>query len=211
MLHFKKRLARLEKDFEYYQHIAFSHGKKKSNHVNNLDQSTYIKTNNLLNCTMNYRQLPQVDIQMLDIYKQLKFDNLNGGVWKQGWNISYNEKEWTNKEKLIVYIVPHSHNDPGWLNTFEKYYKYQTRGILDNMVPKLASDKRKKFIWAEISFFKLWWDDQSQSTRETVKQLVHNGQLEMVAGGYVMPDESVSHWSAQLMQLTEGHQWYAVL
>lgn len=46
-----------------------------------------------------------------------------------------------------------------------------------------------------------------QSVQDTVKQLIRDGQLEIVAGGWVMPDESVSHWMAQLTQLTEGHQW----
>ena len=161
-------------------------------------------------CTVNFKQAPEVDVQMLEIYKQLKFDNPNGGVWTQGWNINYDEKQWNPDKKLRVFIVPHSHNDPGWLNTFEKYYAYQTQGILNNLVTKLSEDSRRKFIWAEISYFKLWWDEQSQPTRDVVKRLVHDGQLEIVAGGYVMPDESVSHWMAQLTQLTVGHQWFVI-
>ncbi|XP_014204163.1 alpha-mannosidase 2 [Copidosoma floridanum] len=209
-LHFENRLLELENKFKNHHHEAASQVKKKRNgETAELDDSTglHMKSGEPSECTVNFRQLPEVDIQMLDIYNQLKFDNPDGGSWKQGWDIRYNEREWSSKDKLQVFVVPHSHNDPGWLNTFEKYYSYQTQGVLDNMVHKLASDSRKKFIWAEISYLKLWWDDQSQATRETVKQLVHDGQLEIVAGGYVMPDEAVSHWMAQLTQLTEGHQW----
>lgn len=53
----------------------------------------------------------------------------------------------------------------------------------------------------------MWWDEQSMATKDLVKNLIHEGQLEIVSGGWVMPDESVSHWMAQLTQLTEGHQW----
>jgi len=51
---------------------------------------------------------------MLDIYEIMKFDNPDGGVWKQGWSIQYDRDKITKNQKLHVIVVPHSHTDPGW-------------------------------------------------------------------------------------------------
>lgn len=49
---------------------------------------------------------------MLDIVEEIPFDNPNGGVWKQGFEISYSLEDYGD-ETLNVFVVPHSHNDPG--------------------------------------------------------------------------------------------------
>ncbi|XP_040536300.1 alpha-mannosidase 2x isoform X1 [Gallus gallus] len=146
------------------------------------------------------------DLQMLAVYSLLPFDNQDGGVWKQGFDITYEPSEW-DAEPLQVFVVPHSHNDPGWIKTFDKYYYDQTQHILNSMVLKMQEDPRRRFIWSEISFFSKWWDNISAQKRAAVRRLVGNGQLEMVTGGWVMPDEANSHYFAMIDQLIEGHQW----
>ncbi|XP_018334148.1 alpha-mannosidase 2-like isoform X2 [Agrilus planipennis] len=150
---------------------------------------------------------PASDIQMLELYKQIKFDNKDGGVWKQGWNIKLNNSRWNQQRKLNVFVVPHSHNDPGWKLTIDEYYEDYTNSILNNIVAKLKEDSRRKFIWAEISYFSMWWNDISNQKRESVKQLLKQNQLEIVTGGWVMNDEANSNWLSIVHQLSEGHQW----
>uniref|UniRef100_A0A670YQZ9 mannosyl-oligosaccharide 1,3-1,6-alpha-mannosidase n=1 Tax=Pseudonaja textilis TaxID=8673 RepID=A0A670YQZ9_PSETE len=144
--------------------------------------------------------------QMLAVSALLPYDNQDGGAWKQGFEITYEPHEW-DAQPLQVFVVPHSHNDPGWIKTFDKYYVDQTQHILNNMVLKLQEDPRRRFIWSEISFFSKWWDNISSQKQAAVRRLIGNGQLEMATGGWVMPDEANSHYFAMIDQLIEGHQW----
>ncbi|CDP02168.1 unnamed protein product [Coffea canephora] len=147
-----------------------------------------------------------VDITTKDLYDKIQFLDKDGGAWKQGWKVTYKGNEWDN-EKLKIFVVPHSHNDPGWRLTVEEYYDRQSRHILDTIVETLSKDSRRKFIWEEMSYLERWWRDASDTKRESFINLVKNGQLEIVGGGWVMNDEANSHYFAILEQITEGNMW----
>lgn len=147
-----------------------------------------------------------VDLTTRDLYDKIEFLDIDGGPWTQGWKVKYEGNEW-DTERLKVFVVPHSHNDPGWKLTVEEYYERQSRHILDTIVESLSKDSRRKFIWEEMSYLERWWRDATDSKREGFVKLVKNGQLEIVGGGWVMNDEANSHYFAIIEQIMEGNMW----
>ncbi|GBG76573.1 hypothetical protein CBR_g22453 [Chara braunii] len=106
----------------------------------------------------------------LQLMEEIPFLNEPGGVWTQGWELNYSGNEW-NEEKLKVFIVPHSHNDPGWIQTFRKYYESKTRLILNNIVAALKQDRQRRFIWMETSFLREWWEESTLQARRDLQSL----------------------------------------
>ncbi|KAL4238395.1 hypothetical protein ACF0H5_003104 [Mactra antiquata] len=112
-----------------------------------------------------------------------------------------------NLPRLNVIILPFTHVDPGWLSTVDEYYMRQVKIILDSMVRKLHLYPDMTFIWAEIVFLSKWWNLQTEIIKQQVQDLVKSGRLEIVSGGWVMPDEASTHYVSVIDQLIEGHQW----
>ena len=66
---------------------------------------------------------------MENVFDRIPFDNPTGGVWKQGFEITYSMDSY-HQEPLQVFVVPHSHNDPGDLGEgrgVEHYLCYRKR------------------------------------------------------------------------------------
>lgn len=133
---------------------------------------------------------------------------LRGNFWNESFDLrSKMQSKNQNVPPLKVFILNHSHNDPGWLMTFQQYFDKLTKKILDLLVEKLIEKKDMKFVWSEISFLDLWWKQASDEQKNTFKKLVHDRRIEIMTGGWVMTDEATSHFHAMLDQLIEGHQW----
>ncbi|XP_015893890.3 probable alpha-mannosidase At5g13980 isoform X2 [Ziziphus jujuba] len=127
----------------------------------------------------------------------------------------YNTSQTIVPGKLNVHLVPHTHDDVGWLKTVDQYYVGSNNSIqgacvqnvLDSLIPALVADKNRKFIYVEQAFFQRWWRDQSDIVQNVVKQLVNSGQLEFINGGMCMHDEATTHYIDMIDQTTLGHQF----
>lgn len=113
---------------------------------------------------------------------------------------------------LNVHLVPHTHDDVGWLKTVDQYYygsrsRIQKAGvqyILDSVVQSLLSDPEKRFIYVESAFFFKWWKEQKPELREQVRQLVNEGRLEFIGGAWSMNDEATTHYQSIIDQFAWG-------
>ncbi|EGC28973.1 hypothetical protein DICPUDRAFT_99980 [Dictyostelium purpureum] len=113
----------------------------------------------------------------------------------------------SNDDGYTIYVLPHSHCDHGWLSSLDEYYHGTVKYIISSFINELKNDEKKTFNWAEVGFFRRWYESSSDSTKELVKKLINNGQLDFVTGGYVQNDEASADLDDIIEQMTQGHLW----
>lgn len=85
-------------------------------------------------------------------------------------------------EPLTIHLVPHTHDDIGWLKTIDEYYSgtdmsiaiANVSKILDTVIDALLLDESRVFTYVEMKFFSMWFYRQSETRQEQVRQLVKN-------------------------------------
>jgi hypothetical protein len=108
---------------------------------------------------------------------------------------------------LVAYVVPHSHDDPGWLKTSDDYYTQNVEAILTSVTQALLKNPNRTFTQVEIVYFSRWWAAQTNATQASVRQLVAEQRLDFSLGGWVMGDEGTTLEASDIDQMTEGMLW----
>lgn len=110
------------------------------------------------------------NISLVDLRLKNKYDLGAGGDYILPTLIPGREYG-SNIQPLKVIIMPHSHNDAGWLRTLEEYYVYTTKNILNNMVDKLRLYPNMTFVWAEAVFLNIWWNELEDDMKVQVQYM----------------------------------------
>lgn len=142
----------------------------------------------------------------------------SGNCIKKSENSCYNSYNNCNlgiDGMINVHIVPHTHDDVGWLKTVDQYYygsntSQQRAGvqyILDSVVDELIRDASKRFVYVEIAFFWRWWNEQDDNVKQSVRKLVSEGRLEFIIGGWCMNDEASTYYQDIIDQQTLGFEF----
>lgn len=58
-----------------------------------------------------------------------------------------------------------------------------------------------------MKFLSMWWDLQGEEMKAKMKRLVHNGQLELVSGGWSMHDEACPTFEEMIDNMMKGHRF----
>ncbi|KAH8283700.1 hypothetical protein KR018_012603 [Drosophila ironensis] len=118
----------------------------------------------------------------------------------------------TKPNMINIHLVPHSHDDVGWLKTVDQYFyghknNIQHAGvqyIIDTVVSELVKNPDRRFIQVETSFFAKWWAEQSETGKEIVKKLVNEGRLQFTNGAWSMNDEAAVNYQSVIDQFALG-------
>ena len=106
-----------------------------------------------------------------------------------------------------IFLVPHTHDDVGWLYTPAGYFNRSVSHILDSVTADLSANPSHRFIWSEIKWIEMWWPHQNETTKRQFKRLVANGQLEFVGAGWSQHDEVTPSYRDMVANTQAGHEY----
>ena len=86
----------------------------------------------------------------------------------------------------------------GWLKTVDEYRSgdnsaaqaASVENVYDGVIDELAKDPKRRFCFAEISYFSVWYDRLSQDKKKTIKEIIKTHQIDFVNGGWSANDEA---------------------
>lgn len=118
-------------------------------------------------------------------------------------------------EKLIVHIIPHSHNALAHLKTNDEYYygtnqkveKATVYLVIDSILDELASRPNLKFSWADLKFFQMWYKSSKKERKDLVKKFVKEGRFEFLTGGTSINDDVCPTFDGMLINFMNGHKF----
>ncbi|KAJ8963439.1 hypothetical protein NQ318_018919 [Aromia moschata] len=113
-LHFEDRIKQLEDDLNKHHNAVFEIKEAMKNMLQPSSSTHSLKNKSVpfaanasrkrfavsemmydVSCPIQVNFVPTTNVQMLDLYKTLSFENIDGGPWKQGWRIEVDEKTGT--------------------------------------------------------------------------------------------------------------------
>ena len=107
-----------------------------------------------------------------------------------------------------IHIIPHSHMDPGWVYTADKYYKLNISLSFNNILKYLTPENNRTFVICEMIYFIRWYNTElNEDSKNKIKNLINQKRIEFVLGGYIMNDQATPLYQDIMEQLRYGLQF----
>ena len=107
-----------------------------------------------------------------------------------------------------IWVVTHTHDDVGWLNTVDRYYVDSVQWILDTGIQCIADSPcygtERRYSYVEMAYLYRWWNERPEPIRERLRSAIRDGRFELNLAGWCMNDEAVTFYNDEIDQMTEG-------
>ncbi|XP_065180763.1 lysosomal alpha-mannosidase-like [Sycon ciliatum] len=114
-----------------------------------------------------------------------------------------NDEGWQN-----IWVIPHTHDDVGWLSTVDQYYMNEVQWILDTGVQCMADSPcygtERRYTYVEMAYLYRWWNERPEPIRQRLRSIIQAGLLELNLAGWCMNDEATTFYTDVIDQMTEG-------
>ena len=97
--------------------------------------------------------------------------------------------------------------DAGWLKTYDEYYRDEVTKIFRSVFEELRHNEGFTYTVGDIGFFRRYYRDATPEERQSIRDLVRNGQLEIVHGGIVSTDEATPSYTDIIRNMELGHDF----
>ena len=108
----------------------------------------------------------------------------------------------------LIYIIPHSHMDYAWLETFEDYYRLRSKSVFSGMVQKMSTDARIRFTIGELCFLRKFLEDSEKEAEtwegeeslrpekasQKIAEFLQKKTLSLAHGQFISPDLATPGW-----------------
>lgn len=107
----------------------------------------------------------------------------------------------------VAFVVPFSHWDTDWHDTYANYSKRSDGNILA-AIQLARQDSRYRYAFEQVLFVQHFWDNYPDQ-RETLRHFVQNRQFTFAWTGITQPETSLVAPATQVRNLQLGRQWIA--
>lgn len=106
-----------------------------------------------------------------------------------------------------MHVITHSHLDAGWVYDVDKCYDV-TKHIFSSVLEELLKDPQRTYTVGDLYYFERWFKSElNEQNKQHVRDLVRKGQIEVLHGGGVSPDEATCDADDIIDNMILSREW----